>query len=114
MFRAGDRRIVECGGGIKLEAEDLVAVGRRPEMEGLGLEAAGIAFDSKGIQVDRRLRTSQKHIYAAGDVCGPYPFTHMAEYQAGIVISNAVFALPGKRITGWCRGRPSPIRSWRA
>jgi len=105
VSRAGDRRIVECGGGIKLEAEAiLVAVGRRPNMEGLGLEAAGIAFDAKGIQVDQRLRTSQKHIYAAGDVCGPYPFTHMAEYQAGIVISNAVFRFPRKtnyRVVPW-------------
>jgi len=105
VSRAGDRRIVECGGGLKLEAEAiLVAVGRRPNTEGLGLEAAGIAFDAKGIQVDRRLRTSQKHIYAAGDVCGPYPFTHMAEYQAGIVISNAVFRFPRKtdyRVVPW-------------
>ena len=105
VSRAGDRRIVECGGGLKLEAEAiLVAVGRRPNTDGLGLEAAGVAFDAKGIHVDRRLRTSQKHIYAAGDVCGPYPFTHMAEYQAGIVISNAVFRFPKKtdyRVVPW-------------
>jgi pyruvate/2-oxoglutarate dehydrogenase complex dihydrolipoamide dehydrogenase (E3) component len=105
VSRAGERRIVECGGGLKLEAEAiLVAVGRRPNTEGLGLKAAGVAFDAKGIRVDRRLRTSQKHIYAAGDVCGPYPFTHMAEYQAGIVISNAVFRFPRKtdyRVVPW-------------
>lgn len=105
VSRAGDRRIVECSGGLKFESEAiLVAVGRRPNTEGLGLKAAGIAFDAKGIQVDRRLRTSQKHIYAAGDVCGPYPFTHMAEYQAGIVISNAVFHFPRKtdyRVVPW-------------
>lgn len=56
------------------------------------------------ITVDRRMRTSQRHIYACGDVCGPYPFTHMAEYQAGIVISNAVFRLPKKadyRVVPW-------------
>ncbi|MGB5179754.1 MAG: pyridine nucleotide-disulfide oxidoreductase, partial [Gammaproteobacteria bacterium] len=48
------------------------------------------------IGVDRRLRTSQKHIYAVGDVCGPYPFTHMAEYQAGIALANIVFRTPKK------------------
>lgn len=105
ISRAGDRRIVECGGELKLEAEAiLVAAGRRPNTDGLGLEAAGVAFDAKGIHVDRRLRTSQKHIYAAGDVCGSYPFTHTAEYQAGIVISNVVFRFPRKtdyRVVPW-------------
>jgi len=105
VSRAGDRRMIECGGGLTLEAEAiLVAAGRRPNTDGLGLEAAGVAFDAKGIHADRRLRTSQKHIYAAGDVCGPYPFTHMAEYQAGIVISNAVFRFPRKtdyRVVPW-------------
>jgi len=74
----------------------LVAVGRRPVVEGLGLEAAGIDHDAKGVKVNRRQRTSQKHIYACGDVCGPYPLTHMAEYQAGVIISNAVFRIPKK------------------
>jgi len=82
----------------------LVAVGRRPNVTGMGLESAGVEFDTKGIKVDRRQRTSQKHIFACGDVCGPYPFTHMAEYQAGIVISNAIFRLPKKtdyRVVPW-------------
>ena len=50
------------------------------------------------------MRSSQKHIFACGDVCGPYPFTHMAEYQAGIVISNAIFRFPKKtdyRVIPW-------------
>jgi pyruvate/2-oxoglutarate dehydrogenase complex dihydrolipoamide dehydrogenase (E3) component len=88
---------VLCNGGLAFVADALlVAVGRRPVVEGLGLDAAGVVHDAKGIRVDRRQRTSQKHIYACGDVCGPYPLTHMAEYQAGIVISNAVFRIPKK------------------
>jgi len=82
----------------------LVAVGRRPVVENLGLDAAGVTHDAKGIQVDRRQRTSRKHIYACGDVCGPYPLTHMAEYQAGIVIGNAIFRVPKKtdyRVVPW-------------
>lgn len=75
----------------------LVAAGRRPHLEGLGLDAAGVVYnDRKGIAVDERQRSSQKHIFACGDVCGPFPFTHMAEYQAGIVLSNAVFRWPKK------------------
>ena len=102
-----------CSGGHSLQADRvLVATGRRPNVEGLGLEAAGVGYDKGGIKVDRRLRSSQKHIFACGDVCGPYPFTHMAEYQAGIVISNAVF--PKRPTTGWCPGSPTPIRNWHA
>jgi pyruvate/2-oxoglutarate dehydrogenase complex dihydrolipoamide dehydrogenase (E3) component len=105
VFKSGDVKVVECMGGLRLEADAiLLAVGRRPNMAGLGLEAAGISYDAKGIEVDRRLRTSQKNIYACGDVCGPFPFTHMAEYQAGIIISNAVFRFPKKtdyRVVPW-------------
>jgi pyruvate/2-oxoglutarate dehydrogenase complex dihydrolipoamide dehydrogenase (E3) component len=88
---------VECDGGRRLQADKLlVATGRKPGVDSLGLEAAGVDYDARGVKVDRRLRTSQKHIFACGDVCGPYQFTHMAEYQAGIVISNAVFRFPKK------------------
>jgi pyruvate/2-oxoglutarate dehydrogenase complex dihydrolipoamide dehydrogenase (E3) component len=80
---------------IKAE-EILVAMGRRPNVEGLNLENAGVSFDRKGVQVGQRLRTTQKHIYAAGDVTGTYQFTHAAGYEGGIVISNAVFHLPRK------------------
>ncbi len=72
--------------------EIMVAVGRKANIKGLNLEAAGIEFDPKrGIKVDDTLATNVKHIYACGDVSGPYAFTHLAEYQAGIVISNALF-----------------------
>lgn len=71
-----------------------MALGRKPNLEGLDLDAAGVAYGKRGIDTDSRLRTSQKHIFACGDVCGPYPFTHMAGYQAGVIISNAVFRWP--------------------
>ncbi|MEM7223669.1 MAG: FAD-dependent oxidoreductase [Pseudomonadota bacterium] len=74
----------------------LVAAGRKANVEGLGLEAAGIEFSPKGIVVDDRLRTSNKKVFAIGDVAGGYQFTHMAGYHAGIVIRNALFALPAK------------------
>ena len=101
----GDTIRADCSGGESLVADRvLVAAGRQANVDGLGLDAAGVVYDKKGIGVDRRQRTSQQHIYACGDVCGPYPFTHMAEYQAGIVISNAVFRFPKKadyRVTPW-------------
>lgn len=83
----------------------LVAMGRRVNVEGLGLNNAGIKYDDKGVRVTSRLRTSQKHIYAAGDVLGKYQFTHAAGYEGGIVVSNAVFHLPRKvnyATMPWC------------
>jgi pyruvate/2-oxoglutarate dehydrogenase complex dihydrolipoamide dehydrogenase (E3) component len=74
----------------------LVAVGRRPNLNGLHLSAAKIDFTVKGITTDDRLRTSQKHIFAIGDVAGRHQFTHVAGYHAGIVIRNMLFRLPAK------------------
>ncbi|MBU2089643.1 MAG: FAD-dependent oxidoreductase, partial [Alphaproteobacteria bacterium] len=74
----------------------LVATGRRPNIADLGLDAAGIAHTNTGITVDARLRTSNRRIFAIGDVAGPYQFTHMAGYHAGIVIRNALFRLPAR------------------
>ena len=74
----------------------LVAAGRSPNVDDLGLETAGIAHGATGIEVDARLRTSNKRVFAIGDVTGAYPFTHMATYHAGIVIRNALFRLPAK------------------
>jgi pyruvate/2-oxoglutarate dehydrogenase complex dihydrolipoamide dehydrogenase (E3) component len=74
----------------------LLAAGRQPSLDGLNLEAAGIEYDKTGIRTDARLRTSNRKIYAAGDVTGGYQFTHMAGYHAGIVIRNALFRLPAK------------------
>ena len=69
----------------------LVAVGRAPNVEGLGLETAGVAFDRKGVQVNDRLQTTNPRIYACGDICSPYQFTHAADFMARIVIQNALF-----------------------
>jgi len=82
-----------------------VATGRKPNITGLGLDAAGIQVTARGIPTDRRLRTNIRHIYACGDVNGQFPFTHVAGYEAGIALANAILHLPreadyGK--VGWC------------
>jgi pyruvate/2-oxoglutarate dehydrogenase complex dihydrolipoamide dehydrogenase (E3) component len=69
----------------------LVAVGRAPNVEGLGLETVGVEFDKKGVKVNDRLRTANPRIYACGDICSPYQFTHAADFMARIVIQNALF-----------------------
>jgi len=74
----------------------LIATGRRANVAGLGLEAAGIDYSERGVQVDGGLRTSNRRVFAIGDVAGPYQFTHMAAYQAGIVIRRMLFHLPAK------------------
>ena len=74
----------------------LVAAGRKPNVDGLGLEEAGIAYDRNGISVDKGLRTSNRRVYAIGDVAGGYQFTHVANYHAGLVIRSALFRLPVK------------------
>jgi pyruvate/2-oxoglutarate dehydrogenase complex dihydrolipoamide dehydrogenase (E3) component len=76
--------------------EILLAVGRTPNTDGLNLEASGVEHTEKGITVNSNLKTTAKNIWACGDVVGPYFFTHMAEYQAGIVLRNALFRLPAK------------------
>ena len=74
----------------------LIATGRRANVNGLNLDAAGVNYSPHGIEVDARLRSSNRHIFAVGDVAGPYQFTHMAAYQAGIIIRNMLFRLPAK------------------
>ena len=73
--------------------ELLVAVGRAPNTDGLNLEGVGVAFDRSGVAVNDYLATSNPQIFAAGDICSPYKFTHAADFQARIVIQNALFAL---------------------
>jgi pyruvate/2-oxoglutarate dehydrogenase complex dihydrolipoamide dehydrogenase (E3) component len=85
--------------------EILLAVGRAPNVEGLGLERAGVSSGRRGVEVDDRLRTANRRIYAAGDVCSAFKFTHAADAMARIVIQNALF-LGRKRASSlvipWC------------
>lgn len=79
-----------------LEADALlVAIGRKPNLDGLGLDRAGIRYNRKGIEVNSRLRTSRAGVYAIGDVAGPYQFSHMANAQGIVATQNAI--LPVKR-----------------
>lgn len=90
---AGEERIVA--------AQVLVAQGRRPNIEGLGLAEIGVVTEPGGIKVDSRMRTSHSHIYAPGDVNGRFQFTHAAGHEGGVVVANAVFRLPRKVNTRW-------------
>jgi pyruvate/2-oxoglutarate dehydrogenase complex dihydrolipoamide dehydrogenase (E3) component len=73
--------------------EILVATGRAANVEGVGLDAAGVRWSRRGVEVDDFLRTSNPRVYACGDVASRYQFTHMADAQARIVIQNALFSL---------------------
>ncbi|MCX7566861.1 FAD-dependent oxidoreductase [Sulfitobacter sp. F26169L] len=92
-------------GAIEVEAEDgrvfkgshlLVAVGRRANTERLDLEVGGIEPTKNGIKVDESLRTSNRRVYAIGDVAGGMQFTHVAGYHAGVIIRSMLFGLPSK------------------
>lgn len=75
--------------------EILVGVGRVPNVEGLGLETIGVAYDTRtGVKVNNRLQTTNSNVYAAGDVCFPFKFTHTADAMAQILIQNALFPHP--------------------
>lgn len=88
------------GKTFEIEADEiLAAVGRQPNIDGLDLEKTGVQFDEKRINTDDYLRTSQKHIFAAGDVTGHFQFTHMADYEAQIVVRNAFVPFPFKKKT---------------
>jgi pyruvate/2-oxoglutarate dehydrogenase complex dihydrolipoamide dehydrogenase (E3) component len=91
---SGKSLALDLGGGEGRELlvdEILVGVGRTPSVEGLGLDAAGVVYDRSGVEVDDRLRTSNRRIYAAGDVCSRFKFTHVADALARIAIQNALF-----------------------
>lgn len=72
----------------------LLAAGRTPNVEGLDLGAAGVKYDRRGVEVDASLATSQPHIFACGDIVGPYRFTHTADYQARLVVRNILIPWP--------------------
>ena len=88
----------------------LIGAGRSPNVQGLGLETAGVEYDKKGVKVNERLQTTNSRIFAAGDICFPFKFTHTADAMAQIVIQNALFPHPfglGKASTNsliipWC------------
>ena len=96
IVRNGNEKVfhLDCHGEKHEFAVDaiLVGVGRKPNVEGLNLETAGVAYDPRaGVLVDDRLRTTNPHIYAAGDICSRYKFTHAADAMARMVIRNALF-----------------------
>ena len=85
--------------------EILVGVGRRPNVEGLELDTVDVAVEKTGVKVNDRLQTTNPRIYAAGDICSPYKFTHAADFQARIVIQNALFfgrATASALTIPWC------------
>jgi pyruvate/2-oxoglutarate dehydrogenase complex dihydrolipoamide dehydrogenase (E3) component len=96
IVRRGSEKVIQLAGRGQAETaavnEILVAVGRAPNVEHLGLETVGVAYDPRaGIRVDDRLRTTNPGIFAAGDVCSVYKFTHNSDFHARIVIQNALF-----------------------
>ncbi|MFQ5456208.1 MAG: dihydrolipoyl dehydrogenase family protein [Nitrospirota bacterium] len=100
--QSGNKKVLvaECSGREKIfEADELlVAIGRAPNIEGLNLDKIGVQTTRRGIVVDDAMRTTANNIWACGDVTGIFPFTHMAEYEAGIVVSNALFPLVNRKI----------------
>jgi pyruvate/2-oxoglutarate dehydrogenase complex dihydrolipoamide dehydrogenase (E3) component len=100
--RNGDKKVVTAKQGDKLltfEVEEiLLTLGRQPNVEGLNLEAAGVTYDHQGIKVDEYLQTSVPHILAIGDVIGGYLFSHVAAYQAGIAVRNALVPIGKKKV----------------
>ncbi|PHO04472.1 dihydrolipoamide dehydrogenase [Rhodobacteraceae bacterium 4F10] len=101
-------QISEVAGEIRVETQDgrsfagshlLVAVGRKPNLDRLNLSAAGIDTTRAGIKVDDSLKTSNRKVYAIGDVTGGKQFTHVAGYHAGVIIRSALFGLPAKQRT---------------
>jgi pyruvate/2-oxoglutarate dehydrogenase complex dihydrolipoamide dehydrogenase (E3) component len=109
--RRGDEVVVryEVDGAAREAVGDrlLVAVGRAPNVEGLGLEVAGVRWERHGVVVDDRLRTTNPRIYAAGDVASRFQFTHTADALARIVIQNALFGTFGTKKASaltvpWC------------
>jgi pyruvate/2-oxoglutarate dehydrogenase complex dihydrolipoamide dehydrogenase (E3) component len=93
--QAGDARTVVMADGREFNGDQLlVASGRKPVVNSLDLDRAGVDYSEAGIKVNTRMQTSRRHIYACGDVTGLMPFTHVAEQQAGVIIANALFRIP--------------------
>ncbi len=109
-FKRGMEKVIsveQAGKRLELAADDiLVGIGRAPNVDGLGLEAAGIEYDKRlGVKVNDLLRTSNPLVYAAGDICFPYKFTHTADALARILIANALFMARQRTsalVVPWC------------
>jgi pyruvate/2-oxoglutarate dehydrogenase complex dihydrolipoamide dehydrogenase (E3) component len=97
----GNQKIVvaECSGQEKTFRADefMLAIGRAPNLEGLNLEAAGVKVEHRNIVVSSSMRTTARNIWACGDVTGQYLFTHVAEYQAGLVVANALIPFMNRK-----------------
>lgn len=119
QIRGGGKDVVvsQTGRGIGMRCETgsagwrgevdrlLVAVGRAPNVEGLGLESAGIEFGPEGVKVDDFLRTTHPRVFACGDVCSAFQFTHVADFMARLALRNALFggrARLSRLIIPWC------------
>ena len=96
VAKSGADVSVSLGARTISGAHLLVAVGRKPTVDGMNLEAAGVEYSPKGIKTDARLRTSNKRIYAMGDVAGGRQFTHVAGYHASVLVRNILFKMPAK------------------
>jgi pyruvate/2-oxoglutarate dehydrogenase complex dihydrolipoamide dehydrogenase (E3) component len=94
---SGNNKQIVLKDGNEIEAKEiLIAIGRRAVVDSLALDKANIVYDVKGIKVNRKMQTSNKKVYACGDVTGEMQLTHVAELQAGIVLANMIFKLPKK------------------
>jgi pyruvate/2-oxoglutarate dehydrogenase complex dihydrolipoamide dehydrogenase (E3) component len=116
MTNATAKAVRQTNRGIEMTINDkkvaagalLICSGRQPNVENLGLENIGVEADARGVKVNEYLQTSQPHIYAAGDIAGPYLFTHMADVQARVVVRNILMPLQALRqkidysVVPWC------------
>jgi len=97
VAESNQQKQVTLKSGKNISAESLlVAIGRRAVVESLNLSAANVDYDATGIKVNRKMQSTNKQVYACGDVTGEMALTHVAELQAGVVIANLVFKLPKK------------------
>ena len=108
VLKAAVKKVSGDGSGIRVEYESkdgknsievdkiLLATGRRPNLDGLNLDAAGVAYTQRGIKINDRCRTNKRHIYAIGDIAGRYQFTHMSEHMAKIAVTNMLLKAPMK------------------
>lgn len=107
LVNSGKRVVLEADGErLSVESDQiLVATGRTPNVENLDLERAGVAYDGHGVTVDNHLRTTNPRVYAAGDICSRFKFTHAADAMGRLALRNALFFGRGKAsslVIPWC------------